>query len=49
MIKNTKEKLIEEYGEKFVIYSNLWDLERVLTKKELEAARAIRSEFIENI
>lgn len=34
--------LIAKYGIDFVAYANLWELERIMTAKELVVAREIR-------
>lgn len=38
-----EKQLIEKYGLSFIIYANLWELERAMSADELAAAREMRT------
>ncbi len=43
-INNSRESLINKYGNTFIVYANLWEVERRLSASELIIAKQIRHE-----
>lgn len=48
-MEDAKKQLIAKYGETFIVYANLWELEAELTSEEQNVAWAIREDSIKAI
>jgi hypothetical protein len=42
MVSDMETALISKYGISFIVFANLWELERAMTAAELAVAREIR-------